>query len=227
MSESRDTLNSDQVADYLREHPDFFLAHGELLTELRVPHATNGAVSLVEKQVAVLRERNIELRTRLHRLLDTARENDALFEKTRALALMLIAAPDLAERVAVLHQQLRELFGSERVSLLLFADRAPGEARPVELSEAQARIPALMRGRRAVAGVLRPDEVQYLFGDAEVQSAAVIPLILERPLGLLAIGATDVQHFRSSMDTLFISFIGDVLARLLARELPSAAQATG
>lgn len=227
MSESRDMLNSDQVADYLREHPDFFLAHGELLTELRVPHATNGAVSLVERQVAVLRERNIELRTRLHRLLDTARENDALFEKTRVLALTLIAAPDLAERVAVLHQQLRELFGSERVSLLLFTDRAPGEARAVDLGDAQARIPALMKGRRAVAGVLRPDEVQYLFGDTEVQSAAVIPLFLDRPLGLLAIGASDVQHFRSSMDTLFISFVGDVLARLLARELPNAAQAAG
>ena len=34
-------------------------------------------------------------------------------------------------------------------------------------------------------------------------------------LGLLAIGSSSAEHFKSSMDTLFISFVGDVLARVL------------
>ena len=81
---SSELPGAEQVAAYLKAHKDFFVDHESLLADITIPHETGKAVSLVERQVGVLRERNIELRERLTRLLDVARENDMLFEKMGA-----------------------------------------------------------------------------------------------------------------------------------------------
>lgn len=207
-----------QVAAYLRAHKDFFVDHEALLADITIPHETGKAVSLVERQVMVLRERNIELRERLTRLLDVARENDMLFEKMRGLILALLETRTVAQLAVVLERELRQRFGSEYVSFLLFdVSGATGAAQSIPLQAAQEKIPSLAKGRHAVSGQLRKDELQFLFGhEGElVMSCAVVPVQHERPLGLLAIGSSSAEHFKSSMDTLFISFVGDVLARVL------------
>lgn len=208
-----------QVAAWLKAHPDFFEQHPDLLAELAIPHATGGAVSLVERQVAVLRERNLELRERLHRLLEVARENDMLFEKMRGLILALLEAKDVPSLAAALEDELRSRFGSEFIGLLLFdAGGETGVAQSLPLALAQEKVPGLVKGRQAIAGHLRPEELAFLFGHegGQVKSCAVIPLHHGQSLGLLAIGSSSTEHFRTSMDTLFISFIGEVLARVLA-----------
>lgn len=216
-------LAIEQVVAFLKQHPEFFSEHPDLLADITVPHATGGVVSLVERQVSVLRERNVELRNRLNKLLEVAKENDSLFEKTRQLVLRLVEPQTLNGVVAALFKSLREDFHSEVVTLILFdqPDTTLELARGIKLSDTMERIPALMKGKRAISGLLRLDELDFLFLDdaARVGSAAVIPLGLETPIGLLAIGATSRDHFRSSMDTLFITHIGDVLARVLAPHL--------
>lgn len=215
---SSELPNAEQVAAYLRAHKDFFVDHEALLADITIPHETGKAVSLVERQVGVLRERNIELRERLTRLLDVARENDMLFEKMRGLILALLETRTVAQLAGVLERELRQRFGSEYVSFLLFdVAGATGAAQSIPLLAAQEKIPSLAKGRQAIAGQLRKDELQFLFGHEgeRVKSCAVVPVLHERPLGMLAIGSSSPDHFKSSMDTLFISFIGDVLARVL------------
>lgn len=207
-----------QVAAYLKSHKDFFERHPDLLTELSVPHASGSAVSLVERQVSVLRERNVEMRERLHRLLEVARENDMLFEKMRGLILALLEARTVVDIAAALERELKARFNSEFVSFLLFdVSGITGAAQSVALADAQDHVPSLVKGRQAIAGQLRREELTFLFGHEgeQVKSCAVVPLQQERPLGLLAIGSSSTEHFRTSMDTLFISFVGDVLARLI------------
>jgi hypothetical protein len=207
-----------QVAAYLKSNQDFFERHPDLLTELSVPHASGSAVSLVERQVSVLRERNVEMRERLHRLLEVARENDMLFEKMRGLILALLEARTVVEVGAALERELKARFNSEFVSFLLFdVGGITGAAQSVALSDAQDHVPSLVKGRQAIAGQLRREELTFLFGHEgeQVKSCAVVPLQQDRPLGLLAIGSSSSEHFRTSMDTLFISFVGDVLARVL------------
>ncbi len=216
-----------QVAAYLKSHRDFFERHPDLLTDLSVPHASGAAVSLVERQVSVLRERNVELRERLHRLLEVARENDMLFEKMRGLILALLESSSLPDLAAALERELKARFSSEFVSFLLFdAKGATGAAQSVHLQDAQDHVPALIKGRQAIAGQLRREELTFLFGHEgeQVKSCAVVPLHAERPLGLLAIGSGNAEHFRTSMDTLFISFVGDVLARALVPMLAAQLQ---
>lgn len=110
------------VLEYLTRNPDFLLRHETLLAEIELPHRAGTAVSLVERQVKLLRERNIESRQRLTRLLETAHQNDQLFDKTRQLILMLLEADSLERLTQTLVLGLRREFDIEHVRLLLIED---------------------------------------------------------------------------------------------------------
>ena len=51
------TVHRRGLAAFLRSNPDFFLRNGDLLANLRLPHISGGAISLVERQIEVLREK--------------------------------------------------------------------------------------------------------------------------------------------------------------------------
>ncbi len=52
-----------EIADYLQNNADFFERHATLLTKLKLPHSRgNATVSLVERQVSALREKNQALK---------------------------------------------------------------------------------------------------------------------------------------------------------------------
>src|SRR5690606_11642643 len=114
--------SEDQVRDYLRENKSFFERHPDLLEEITLPHASGKAVSLVERQVSLLRERNIDMRRRLSKLLDNARDNDKLFGNTRDLVLRLLESRELNEVVNTLLQSFTKDFEIPHVSLLLFGE---------------------------------------------------------------------------------------------------------
>ena len=213
-------LDSETVAAYLRLHPEFFIDHEELIPELRIPHQSGNAVSLVERQVKLLRERNIEMRHRLSQLMDVARDNDRLFDKTRRLVLDLLDAASLEEVVSAVEDSLRREFQVPFVSLILFSETPMPVGRWVSSAEAHQAIGGLLAGGNTLCGVLRSHELAFLFGDEErdsVGSAAVVALSFQGRHGVLAIGSPDPQHYKSSLGTLFLSYIAEVLARVLPR----------
>lgn len=209
-------LDADSVVAYLRQHPEFFVDHEELIPELRIPHLPGAAVSLVERQVKLLRERNIDMRQRLGQLMDVARDNDRLFEKSRRLLLGMLDADGLNELIACVDDSLRHDFQVPFVSLILFSEQPLGSARSCSIGEAEQAMGALL-GSHCTCGALRPHELDFLFGAsaAEIGSAAVVCLGQHNLQGVLAIGSRDPQHYKSSMGTLFLSHIAEVLARLL------------
>ena len=213
-------LDSETVAAYLRLHPEFFVQHEELIPEMRIPHQPGDAVSLVERQVKLLRERNIEMRHRLSQLMDVARENDRLFDKTRRLVLDLLDASSLEEVVGAVEDSLRHEFQVPFVSLILFSDSTLPVGRSVTSADAHQSIGGLLAGGKTICGVLRSHELEFLFGAEErdqVGSAAVVSLTHQGLHGVLAIGSPDPQHYKSSLGTLFLGYIAEVLARVLPR----------
>ncbi|TRX75234.1 DUF484 family protein [Pseudomonas mangiferae] len=213
-------LEADAVAAYLRQHPEFFVDYDELIPELRIPHLPGGAVSLVERQVRLLRERNIDMRNRLAQLMDVARDNDRLFDKTRRLVLDLLDAGSLEEVVGIVEDSLRHAFQVPFVGLILFSELNPGVGRWVSAAEAHQAIGGLLAGGKTVCGVLRAHELEFLFGTddaAQVGSAAVVSLTHQGLHGVLAIGSPDPQHYKSTLGTLFLGYIAEVLARVLPR----------
>ena len=103
-------MTHEEMVEFLQRHPAFFVEHDELLADLIVPHEAGHAVSLVERQVKLLRERNIDVRHRLNQLMDTARENDRLFDKSRRLILGMLEAQSPDQVVATLEDSLRTDF---------------------------------------------------------------------------------------------------------------------
>lgn len=223
MTDQQDTpkpLDSETVAAYLRLHPEFFIDHDELIPELRIPHQRGDTVSLVERQVKLLRERNIEMRHRLSQLMDVARDNDRLFDKTRRLVLDLLDAASLEELVSAVEDSLRHEFQVPFVSLILFSETPLPVGRSVSSAEAHQAIGGLLAGGKTICGVLRSHELAFLFGDdaaERVGSAAVVALSHQGLHGVLAIGSSDPQHYKSSLGTLFLGYIAEVLARMLPR----------
>lgn len=222
--EKKPILSEQDVCDYLREHSDFFVDHPDLLADINLPHDSGDAVSLVERQVALLRERNIDMRHRLGKLLDNARENDRLFDKTKRLVLTLLEARSLRDLVETVFLSFDRDFDIPYTSLVLFGDqsRLPEcAARIVGIHEAREAVGRIISSSKAICGDLPPAELEFLFpGQAgEIGSAAVVPLQHGNCFGLLAVGNSDPNHYRSSMGTLFLTYIAEVLNRTLPRHL--------
>jgi uncharacterized protein YigA (DUF484 family) len=206
------------VAEYLRQHPDFFIEYETLLAELALPHHTGEhAISLVERQVSVLRTRNRDVRHRLNRLLETARDNDRLFQKTQKLVLAMLEQNSAEGMVHTVESSLRDDYQVDVCKVLLFDATA--------LAAAQTSIGALLNTRQPTCGHLRPQETAFLFADASqpVRSAAVMPIQQGTgTMGMLAIGSFDPDHYRAGMGTMFLTYIADVLTRMLPRCTPPA-----
>ena len=84
--------------------------------------------------------------------------------------------------------------------------------------KARKEIGALLKGRKAVCGAMRKEELAYLFpGAGAVGSAALVPLAHGEELGLIAVGSSDADRYNSAVGTLFLSHIAEVIVRLLSR----------
>ena len=90
-SDREQQLTNDlELISLLRETPDILQRHPELLTVLEVSHESGKAVSLIERQVVVLREQNQSQDNRLRELMDVACDNERLAQTRHRLALKFI-----------------------------------------------------------------------------------------------------------------------------------------
>jgi uncharacterized protein YigA (DUF484 family) len=217
------------VASYLTATPEFFDRHAQLLAKIRLPDSRGGpsTVSLLERQVEVLRERSRQLERKVKDFVDVARENDALGTRVLAFARKLIAAKDQAAAIGVIESALREDFGAGQSVLVLTAARAPqGVAESRFLRIVPAEAPALrsfdnlFSAGKPRCGQLRDSQRDFLFGgDAgEIGSVALVPLGGKAGLGLLACGSHDSHRFNPTMSTDFLAHIGELIAAALARD---------
>ncbi len=218
MTDDRPTVDEDDIRDFLVQNPDYLQKNPELLGLLQIPHASGAAVSLVERQVSVLRERNVDLRHRLRDLGSTARDNDQLFSDTRTLVLALLDAEGPTALEEALLKVLRDEFDVEYASLTSFDDTGEqGDPRRVAESQARGRLAGLLNNRSAGCGPLRAEEFEFLFPGAKLLGSAAVALISRdgKALGMLAVGSSDAAQYDSNMGTLFLEFAAEVIARLM------------
>ena len=214
----------DIVRQFLRDNPAFLDDNPDILESLSLPHNSGKAVSLVERQVGVMRDRNKEMRNRLDNMLATAHDNDLLFEKTKRLVLNLLDAKNLPAMVETIYDSLGKDFEIDFYSLTLLGDEKSlprTMARVASVEKAGEQVGTLIGSNSAVCGVLREEEMTFLFGEKGLQvgSVAAVPLRYNNLYGILAIGNADPNFYKSSMGTLFLSYIAEVLNRILPKHL--------
>lgn len=220
-------LSEDAVHHYLEANPDFFEHHGELLSSLRIPHVSGAAVSLVERQVSVLRQKDLKLERKLKELIEVARINDALGVKMHHLTLHLMAASDIRETLQAIEAALRTGFDAELSVLVLFSEPSVFEDvnvgrffKPVEReSESLKAFSTFLKGNNPRCGQIRDSQRDFLFAKEtnEVGSAALVPLGNKSEIGFLAIGSADANRFHPGMSMDFLSRLGDLVAEALKR----------
>ncbi len=213
-----------RVVEYLNKHPDFFARHLNLLEHLCIPHPCAPAVSLIERQLSLLRDQNTRLRRRLLDLIEVARRNDHIAERMQRLALELIETTTLDDLLGTIKSLMRDEFGADFTALRLVA--RPLDERQAALEEfadaAQlASFAAVLRGDRPRCGGLSANQSQALFDAAapQVASAALVPLRGSGWSGLLAVGSHDEKRFHRGMGTLFLSRMGAMISQALQPHL--------
>jgi uncharacterized protein YigA (DUF484 family) len=217
--------NEDGIADYLQAHPDFFERYTGLLATLQLPHSTGGAaISLVERQVAVLRQQNQNLEQKLRDLVEVARGNDILAEKIHSLALLLFGANGRDEVVDVLERQLLIAFGADQAMLVLFDDAGTAAdydgrfLRQIKRDDAAlGPFKTFLKASTARCGTVRDTQRDFLFGtdNIEIGSVALIPLGPKSDLGFLAIGSHSADHFHPGKSIDFLTRLGELVACVL------------
>ena len=216
------------LEDYLRAHPDFFNRHLELLETLRIPHPCRPAVSLIERQLLLLREQNTQLRRKLLDLVAVARDNDSLSWRMHCLTVGLLEAEDLDDLLRKIESVFRDEFNADFTVLQLAAhpvDTAVSDDHVFVSAQALAGFESILRNGRPLCGRLTHEQLHCLFADAapRVNSAVLIPLRGIDWRGLLAVGSEDEQRFNPTMSTLFLSRMGEQISRRLQPYLKGAA----
>ena len=206
-----DTLDPKEVEAFLTAHPNFLQDRPGLLAVLNLPHGGEGAVSLVERQVSVLRERNIASRQKLAELSDIGRENDRLLDATRNTILALLAGENRADLTRIWRDQVTGTFQAE-MGALVWLDGASDGAEEALLAS------KLIRQGGGFSGVLRPQEMQTLFGTAATEGSAGLVAIRsgEDDIGVLGVGSHDTQRYHAERGTLFLEYLAEVIGQLPA-----------
>jgi len=220
-------LSEQAIHHFLAANPDFFERHPKLLSSLQLPHASGGAVSLVERQVSMLRQKEFKLERKLKELIQVARENDVLASKIHELTLRLLAADDLGKTIVAIEEALRSGFSADQAVLVLFGD--PGAFDDIDAGrflrvvgrddEALSPFGTFLNGSGARCGRIRDSQRAFLFhNDADdIGSAALVPLGDGAEVGFLAVGSIDSDRFHPGMSIDFLTRLGQLVTGSLRR----------
>lgn len=221
MSEQAQTiLDDDSVADYLRQHPDFFQHHLDLLEQMHIPHPSGNAVSLISKQLELFRSRHQEQESQLTALIEIARENDAAFTRMHELTLAMLEANTLEDAIANLSDVMAECFMTDfvAVKIIKHVETSPLSNLFVEADDVSLKhFSQELSSNQPKCGRPTLAQARFLFGNdaSEVRSCAIIPMAFTQIEGLLAIGSRDEMRFHYSMGSLFLTQMSEIIGTRL------------
>ena len=218
------TISEDQIVDYLRQNPDFFARQDDLLAEISLPHDSGNAISLLERQVNILRERGTEARQKLNNLLENARNNDQLFDTTQNWCWVLGAA-DATEIAEIAQRQLSNHANVDACEFIVVEQEGLDVASTVRTQSSEhlkTEFEDIFRLKRTHCGSLDQKTIVLLFQNdaASIRSTALCPVISNgEVLAILALGNQRKDTFSVKLDTLFLDFIGRVVGAVLGKHV--------
>jgi len=202
-------MRAEEVAQYLQNNPKFFEEHVETLAQINLPHPHGGrTISLSERQMIALREKNKELEKRLGEMLAYAKDNDALQHKVHDFVVALFAARDLATLQNMIPNLLHDIFYIPHTVLHLWQTEPPS-AEVLAFADAQPQPVCLHHPAHDTAA---------WFGEqaAELHSYAYLPLHAgSETIGMLVMASEDKQRFYPEMGTVFLQRIAEAVTAAL------------
>ncbi len=221
-------IDAKAVESYLKQHPEFFNEHLDLLEHMTVPHPSGNAVSLISKQLELFRQRHHEMEMQLNGLIEIARDNDNSANQMHELTLAVIEVDTLDAAIENLNVVLAECFLTDFFSVKIISaedyDSALADLFVAPDCEDLTHFVKELSSNQASCGQPTLAQAQFLFGDnaLDVKSCAIIPMSFTEIEGLLAIGSRDDSRFHYSMGHLFLTQMSEIIGTRLASLLKAA-----
>lgn len=210
-------MKATDVALYLQNNPQFFEENLDLLAEIVLPHPHGGrTISLSERQLLTLREKNKALEKKLHEMVEFAQDNDALQHKVNQFACSLFGQNTLPSMTAAITNNLSEIFAVPHVALHNWQSQPPS----AEVMTFADQNMQPVCSHHAVHDTLNWFEE----AGSHLRSFAYVPLRLpQQPasqqsqpsIGLLIIASPDAQRFYPEMGTVFLQRIAEIVSSAL------------
>ncbi|MBE2257892.1 MAG: DUF484 family protein [Candidatus Accumulibacter sp.] len=216
-------MKSDDVAHYLQDNPQFFEEHADLMANMVVPHPHGGrTISITERQMLALRDKNKQLESKMGELLQFGEENDGISEKMHRLAVGMIAAGSFQAVLHTLNFHLRDDFAVPHVAVRLWDRPADSEELP-EFAQVSQELQAFAETlTQPYCGSTSGFETSSWFGEASlhVRSQALIAMRNGGgTIGMIAMGSEDGERFYAGMGTIYLERLGEMASAALARVL--------
>jgi uncharacterized protein YigA (DUF484 family) len=220
--------SADDVAAYLRRHPDFLINHPELLSILTPPKLERGDRVVDMQHFMVQRQRGeiAQLKSQHKSLIAVSRANLATQARVHGAVIAILAAASFEHLIQIVTTDLATLLDADVVTLAVERQGA-GQGGPrtrlphqgVQILEAGV-VNEVLGPERDV--VLQTDTTgdPRLFGDGAglVRSAAFarLPVSPKAPAGMLCIGTRKPGKFQAGQGTELLSFLARALGITIA-----------
>jgi len=213
------SLNADDVARFLQEHPEFFQEHANLFANLRVPHPhETRAISLGERQIMVLRTKAKDLEWKLSGLIHNAAGNEKISKALRSWCCRMLAENDAGQLPGHIVRSLSDLFDLQTIALRLWDIPALADSEFCQDVTDGIRQYA-QELVQPYCGPLQGQEAADWLGSppASLAIVALRPADSAQPFGMLVLGSDDPERFTLDMATDFLGVVSDLAGASLSR----------
>jgi len=217
-TDKKNKVSNKEIAEYLILNPNFFKENPEVLNSIEIIHESGAAVSLIQKQVELLRSNYNSTTDKLMELLGIAKNNEDIFILTKELILSLINASSIEEIVALIEKSFVADFGAKKSKVLFFTESSKNlpKGRVKNPAEARNILGNLLKPGKIFCGEVNKKVAKFIFNQKTgVKEIALVPLNSSSLLGLIALGSDQPGKYSDNKDSLFLDFIAEVVSKLI------------
>ena len=221
-NQATENLSEISVVNYLREKRDFFEKNYGLLSELKIPHESGIAISLIEKQLLLLREENKKNNKKMCELIEIARQNDELARRMHKLILSLMDDNNPNKIFNLMYESLKKNFHADEVVIRLFVNPDSVYFSTIDEfigndSEEKLLFNDLAKKKVPMINAIDDEQQACLFGKHgdSIKSSVSVPLHGANWEGILAIGSFDCEHFQPNMGIELLCNFGEIFSLII------------
>ena len=225
MSIFKKKITDSDVLDFLEKNPNFFISHPEILEILEIKHVSGEATSLIEKQVEIIKTKNLDVSSKLSQFLENAEHNQNLFIKIQNLVLQMISETSLNSLATAVEVFFHEELKTEICKIYFFTpDGSYGlDSEKIVTPEIATSIFSdLFKENDIALGGVTNEVSGIVFGaKANIKEAAIGKLKSSKIAGTLALGSSELGKFPKDSETLFLEFVISVFSNQIDKILPA------
>jgi uncharacterized protein len=214
------TLSAESVAAYLAANPEFFTRNQSVLKQLLIPHAVEGNVhSLIERQVALLREENNELKKLIKQNDDLSITQRHLQQHIYQFTFELQKVESMLELYRLLCLSLGKWFAANWVKMIIFnvnlkIEHIGGIHFLNNDSKVRFMFTELLNRNKPLCSSLQTEQIQLLFSkDTDlIKSNLVIPIKQAGWNGLFVLGSSERDQYGVGEELDMLVFISELVS---------------